>query len=92
MSKIYFKVTVEKKRCTQNFDFKSSKSLSPGQFLESSNSCRYHWVLKLLASTYKLVVLEQKCVRLFYYFNFERNYDALKLNGPCFLLNKKNKL
>ena len=26
-------------------------------------------------------------MRLFYYFNFERNYDVLKLTSPCFLLN-----
>ena len=25
---------------------------------------------------------------LFYYFNFERNYDVLKSNSPCILLNK----
>ena len=24
---------------------------------------------------------------LFYYFNFERNYDNLKSKGPCILLN-----
>ena len=26
---------------------------------------------------------------LFYYFDFERNYDVLKSKSPCFLLNKK---
>ena len=30
----------------------------------------------------------ENCVWLFYYFNFERNYDALKLKSPCILLNK----
>ena len=25
---------------------------------------------------------------IFYYFNFERNYDILKSNSPCILLNK----
>ena len=29
-----------------------------------------------------------KTVWLFYYFNFERNYDLLKSKRPCFLLNK----
>ena len=35
-------------------------------------------------------VWEQQCVWLFCYFNFERHYDVLKLNSPCFLffLNK----
>ena len=28
------------------------------------------------------------CGWLFYYFNFERNYDVLKSKRPCFLLNK----
>ena len=41
MSNIYLKVTIEKKWRTQNFDFKSLKSSSPGKFLRSSNSRRY---------------------------------------------------
>ena len=32
MSNIYLKVTTEKKRHTQNFDFVSLKRLSPGHF------------------------------------------------------------
>ena len=32
--------------------------------------------------------MEQNCVWLFYYFNFERNYDVLKPKSPCILLNK----
>ena len=31
---------------------------------------------------------EQNCGYLFYYFNFERNYDILKSENPCFFLNK----
>ena len=42
MSNIYLKVATEKKRHTQNFDFVSLKRLSPGHFLRSSNSDRYH--------------------------------------------------
>ena len=42
MSNIYLKVTIEKKWHTQNFNFINLKSLSTGQFLRSSNSCRYH--------------------------------------------------
>ena len=30
------------------------------------------------------------CVWLFCYFNFGRNYDVLKSQSPCILLNKKN--
>ena len=35
MSNVYLKVTIEKKGRTQNFDFKSLKSSSPGQFCGS---------------------------------------------------------
>ena len=31
---------------------------------------------------------EQNCVWIFYYFNFERNYDVLKSKNLCFLLYK----
>ena len=44
MSNICLKVTIKKKWQTQ-------KSLSPHQFLKSSNSCGYHWILKLLVAT-----------------------------------------
>ena len=44
----YLKVTIEKNRRSQNFNFLSLKNLSPGQFLESSNSRRYRRILKLL--------------------------------------------
>lgn len=50
MKNIYVKVTVEKTWLSQNFDLVSLKHLSPGQFLESSNSRRYHWILKLLVT------------------------------------------
>ena len=72
---------------TQNFAFLSLKSSSPGQFLRSSNSRRYHWILKLFVATYKSEIWEQNCVCL-YYFYFERNYDNLWLKSPCFLLNR----
>ena len=51
MSNIYLKVTIEKNWCSQNFHFQSLKTLSPGQFSGSSNSHRYHWILKLLVAT-----------------------------------------
>ena len=64
------------------------QNLSPGQFLESSNSCRYNYILKLLVATYKSEVWEQNNVCLFHYFNFEMNYDVLKSKSPRILLNK----
>ena len=47
---IYWKVAIENWR-SQNFDYVSLKNLSLGQFLESSNSRRYHWILKPLVAT-----------------------------------------
>ena len=58
------------------------------RFLRSSNSQRYHWILKLLVATLKSELWEQKHVWLFYYFSFESNYDVLKSKSPCLLLNK----
>ena len=51
MPNIYIKVTIEKKWRSQNFDFLSLKILSPGQFLGTSNSCRYQRILKILLAT-----------------------------------------
>ena len=64
MSNIYLQVTTEKNWCSQNVDCKSLKNLSPGQFLRSTNSCRYHWILKLLVATEKSEGWEQNGVWL----------------------------
>ena len=87
MSNINLKGFIEKKWRTQNFDFIGLESSFPGQFLGSSNSRRYHWIFKLLA-TQEPKVWGQNSVWLFYYFYFERNYEVLKSKSPCFLLNK----
>ena len=44
------KVTIEKNLGSQNLDFLSFKNLSPVQFWGSSNSHRYHWIFKLVAT------------------------------------------
>ena len=87
MPNIYLKVTVEKNWRSQNFDFLGSNNLLPGQCLGSSNSHRHHWILKLLVATYHRSWSNTMCW-FFYNFNFERNYDVLKLKSPCILLNK----
>ena len=51
MSNIYVKVTIGKKWPTQNFDFLNLQSSSSSQFLGSSNSCKYHWIFKLIVAT-----------------------------------------
>ena len=88
MSNNYLKVTIEKNWRIQNFDFLILKYLSLAQFLGSSNSRRYHWIIKLPAATSKSEVWKQNCEWVFYYFNFERNYDILKSRSPFILLNK----
>ena len=50
MSYIYLKFTIKKKWRFQNFDFLSLKNSSPDQFLETSNSRTYHWILELLVA------------------------------------------
>ena len=45
MPNIYLKVAIEKKWHTQNFDFLSLKSSSPGQSSGSPNSSRCHGVV-----------------------------------------------
>ena len=44
VSNIYLKVTIEKSWRSQNLDFLSLKTLSPGQYLGSSDSSKYHWI------------------------------------------------
>ena len=51
MSNIYLKATVEENWSSQTCDFLSLKNLSPDEFFGSSNSSRYHWILKLLVAT-----------------------------------------
>ena len=87
-SNIYLKVIIEKNWRSQNLDFLSLKNFSLGQFLESSNSRRWHWIFKLLVTTQKSEVSKQIRMWLFYYFSFERNYDVLKSKSSCILLNK----
>ena len=85
-------------RKTDNFETlklrfsKSLKDLPLGQFLGSSNSRRYHGILKLLVATLKSEVWKQNCVWLFHYFHFEKNYDVLKPKSPYMLLNKNIKV
>ena len=57
--------------------------MPPDQLFENCNSLWYHWVLKLLVTTWKSEFWEQNCLWLFYYFNFERNYDVLKSKSSC---------
>ena len=76
MSSIYLKVTIEKNRRSQSFDFLTLKNSSPGQFLGSSNSHRSHYISKLLVETEGSDVKEQNGLWLFYYFYFKRNYGV----------------
>ena len=78
--KCVLKIYYWEKWCTQNFDFLD-------QILELQLT---QISLNFQTSCYNLKIRgwEQKCVWLFYYFHFERNYDVLKSKNICFLLNK----
>ena len=85
MSNIFYhweKLTFSKRR------FSTFQKFVSGSILRSSNSRRYHWILIMLVATGKSDVWEQDCVCLFYYCNFERNYDVSKWKSPCVLLNR----
>ena len=84
-SNIYLKDTTE---MSSKPGFRGFKIGFTRSLLGSSNSRRYHWLLKLLVATYKSNVWEQNCLQLFYHFIFEKSYDVLKSNSPCVLLNK----
>ena len=78
MPNIYLNVTIEKNWRSQNFKFK--KFVIRSAFGE----------LQLTQISFNFKILLKNCVWLFYYFNFESNYDVLKSKKPCILL-KKNK-
>ena len=84
ISNMYLKVTLERKSCTQKFNFlKFTKFLifskfvcssvfGELQFRQISLNFQLEWNLQLSE------VREENCVWLFYYFYFERNYDVSK--------------
>ena len=89
LSKIYFLKNAKKICKPNNRDLNRDwKNSSPCQFLQSSNSRRYHWILKLFVVTSKSEVWEENDVWLFYCFNFEIKHGVLESNSPCILLNK----
>ena len=81
-------VTIEKNWRYQNLSFLSLKNVSPNQFFSSSYSCRYHWILKLFVATEKSEVWEENWVWLFYYFDFEKNYDVFKVKDSRHFVEK----
>ena len=72
-------------RRSQNFDFVGLKNLSPApthtDIIEFQNFCLQ----------FKNQTSGSNCVRLSYYFHFERSYEVLKLKSLCILLNKNTK-
>ena len=91
MSSIYLKVTVEKKWRTQNSNFLSSKSSFPGQFLGSSNSCGYHWLLKLLVENLKIRGLVAKLCLAFLLFLFWKELWSFNVKESMLFVNKNIK-
>ena len=85
MSNIYLKVTIKtfsKLRISGFKIFVTRSVFGEIQLMQISLN------FKTSCCNLKSEVWEQICVWLFYYFNFERNYDVLKSRSPCILLNK----
>ena len=81
---VYLKVIIEEKHWRfQNFNF---LGLSPGQFWGAHED--FIELKTFLLQLKNQRSGEQNCGCLFYYFNFESNYDILKPKSPCILLNK----
>ena len=88
MSNIYLKVTIEEKNWrSQNFDFLGLKTLSSCQFWGAPTHADITEFYKFLLQ-FKNKVWEQNHLWLFYYYLFERYYDALKSKSLYILLNK----
>ena len=87
MSDVYLKVTIEKKWHTQNFNFLSLESSSPHQFLGASTHADVIEFSNFLLQ-FKNQRSGSKNEWLFYYFNFEGNYDVLKSKSSFFLLSR----
>ena len=86
MANIYLKVTTEtfsKLRFSGFKKFVTRSVFSELQFTKIS--------LNFKTSCCNLKIRGLGAKRLFYYFNFERNYDVLKSKSPCILLNKNVK-
>ena len=77
MSSNYLKVTIEKKRCTENFDFLNLKNSLLGelQLLQISFSFQTSW-FKILINIKYYVLIISYCVPLFYLFYIRGYYYA----------------
>ena len=85
MSNIYLKVSTETFSKPWFFGLKKFVTRSVfGKLQVTQRSLNF----KTSCCNLKSEVWEQNYMRLFYYFNFERNYDVLKSKSPCILLNK----
>ena len=85
MSNIYFKVSFEtflKLRSSGFRKFVIRSVFGDLQLMQISSN------FKTSSCNLKIRSLEQNGVWLFYYFNFERNYDVLKSENLCIFLNK----
>ena len=56
-------ITTEKNWRSQKFDFLSLEKLSPGQFLGSSNSRRYHWISANISIRRKKEIQKSRTVK-----------------------------
>ena len=89
MLSIYLKVTIEKKRNTQNSEFLSLKNsfISVHSVFEELQLMQISLNFQTFCCNLKIRGLKAKLCGL-YCFYFEKNYDILKSKSPCFLFNK----
>ena len=86
MSNIYLKVTIE---TFSKLRFSGFKKFVTSSVFGELKLTQITMNFKTSCCNLNSVVWKQNCAWLFYYLNFERNYNVLKSKSLCFLLSKK---
>ena len=89
MSNIYLKVAIE---TFSKLRFSGFKKFVTGSVFWRFQLTQVLLNFKTSCCNLKISGLGTICVWLFYYFNFERNYDALKAKEPMHFVEQKYKL
>ena len=89
MSNIYLKVTTE---TFSKLWFSGFKKFATMSVLGGLQLTQILLNFKTSCCNLKSGVWKQNCMWLFYYFDFKRCYNLLKLKSPCILLNKNIKV
>ena len=79
ISNIYLSSSYWKNWCSQISDLPCLRHSSSGQFLASSNSRIYHWILKLLVETLRSEAWRKKHVRVLSFYVYLVIYNFVSL-------------